>query len=342
MTKRKQDTGDDDVKEIPKKKYICKRINIKISTIDDLIYLGELHNPKSKVRYNINIESLYHILPSLRELKNLIGMDKIKKNIVSQILYFLQNLHEGNLDMLHTVIQGPPGVGKTEVARIIAKIYSSMGILDNDIFISAKRSDLIGQYLGETAIKTQKIINLCRGGVLLIDEAYSLGNKEGRDSYSKECIDTLNQNLTENKHRFMCIIVGYKDALEKCFFSVNPGLARRFNIRYTIEAYSPEELKNIMIAMIRKTGWSIKEPISDNLPDSFFIKNKSEFPNFGGDIETLFFNMKLYHSRRVFLLEDSEKKILTIDDLNGGFEEYKTNQGKEKPEEHPSYLRMYI
>jgi hypothetical protein len=291
MSKRKRDLLKDE-EDFTRPKYICKRINLVISNIDDLIYLGELYKPKSKVKYNINIETLNRLLPSLRELKNLIGMEKIKKNIISQILYFLQNLHDGNLDMLHTVIQGPPGVGKTEVARIIGKIFSSMGILENDIFISAKRSDLIGQYLGETAIKTQKIINLCQGGVLLIDEAYSLGNEEGRDSFAKECIDTLNQNLTEKKNFFMCIIVGYKDALEKCFFSMNQGLARRFNIRYTIEAYKPVELRDILISMIKKYGWTIVEPINENLPESFFIKNIKEFPNFGGDIETLFFNMK--------------------------------------------------
>ena len=88
-------------------------------------------------------------------------------------------------------------------------------------FKIVKRSDLIGKYLGHTAAKTQKVIDSCKGGVLFIDEAYSLGNPEGRDSFSKECIDTINQNLTENKANLLCIIAGYKDALDKCFFAYN-------------------------------------------------------------------------------------------------------------------------
>ena len=112
--------------------------------------------------------------------------------------------------MLHCVIEGPPGVGKTEVAKILGQIYRKMGILTSDKFKSVKRSHLIGGYLGQTAIKTQKVLDECNGGVLFIDEAYSLGNSEGKDSYSKECIDTLTAHLSENKQNFICIIAGYK------------------------------------------------------------------------------------------------------------------------------------
>jgi SpoVK/Ycf46/Vps4 family AAA+-type ATPase len=120
--------------------------------------------------------------------------------------------------LLHTVIEGEPGTGKTELAEKIGKVYLKLGILKNDIFKKVKRSDLIAGYLGQTAIKTARLIEECKGGVLFIDEAYSLGNaegKDGRDSFSKECIDVLNQSLTENKNNFVCIIAGYKEDLEK-------------------------------------------------------------------------------------------------------------------------------
>ena len=135
----------------------------------------------------------------------------LKKTIFYQLMYFIQNLHDGKLDMLHTIIQGPPGVGKTELGKILCDLYSSLGVLKNKKYIIAKRSDLIGGYLGQTAIKTQAFIDKAKGGVLFIDEAYSLGDADKKDSFSKECIDTLNLNLTENKHQMMCIIAGYKD-----------------------------------------------------------------------------------------------------------------------------------
>ena len=97
------------------------------------------------------------------------------------------------------LVKGEPGTGKTELGNILGKIYLAVGALKNDVFRVVKRSDLIAGYLGQTAIKTQKVIDQCTGGVLFIDEAYSLGNSEQRDSFSKECIDTLNQNLSEKK-----------------------------------------------------------------------------------------------------------------------------------------------
>ena len=149
-------------------------------------------------------------------------MNSIKKNIINHIIYYLQDLDDSK-NMIHTIIQGPPGVGKSLLGKIIGDIYYYLGIFNNNLrhhrfeeyrnnypFRVAKRSDLIGRYLGETAIKTQEFIDSCYGGVMFIDEAYSLGNNEGRDSFSKECIDTINQNLTENKGNFLCIIAGYK------------------------------------------------------------------------------------------------------------------------------------
>ena len=129
---------------------------------------------------------------------------------------------------------------------------------DEFIFRIVKRADLIGKYLGHTAAKTQEVIDSCKGGVLFIDEAYSLGNAEGRDSFSKECIDTLNQNLSENKNNLLCIIAGYKESLEKCFFSYNEGLNRRFSFRYNIEPYSAEQLRDIFLCKLREIKWDIK------------------------------------------------------------------------------------
>jgi hypothetical protein len=328
-------------------KWTYEEIKKDINNINDLIELGKMYDPNKKVRYNINLYTLNKLVDPLERLNSMIGLSNIKENIVGQIIYHMQNLDENN-DMMHTVIQGSPGVGKTMLGRILGDIYFNMGILKGNRkrsrsgnrsynFKIVKRSDLIGKYLGHTAVKTQKVIDSCQGGVLFIDEAYSLGNPEGRDSFSKECIDTLNQNLTENKGNLLCIIAGYKDALEKCFFSYNEGLSRRFTFRYTIDPYSEKELREIFIKMIKEIGWSVDDK---NIPLSFFKDNYDSFKNMAGDVETLIFNCKIEHSKRVFCLPEQRKK-LNYEDIKKGFEVFCKNRGNKK-ETNEVWKAMYI
>tara|TARA_B100001059_G_C17605696_1_gene461881 strand:- start:68 stop:802 length:735 start_codon:yes stop_codon:yes gene_type:complete len=218
--------------------------------------------------------------------------------------------------MLHTIIEGSPGTGKTEVAKIIADIYLKMGILKNDKFKSVKRNDLVGQYLGHTANKTQEVINSVKGGVLFIDEAYSLGNPEGRDSYSKECIDIINQNLSEGKCDFVCIIAGYPDALKNSFFSYNQGLERRFPYRFKIDDYDEKELCDIFIKIVKENKWKFMEKFKPSV--DFFKKNKKYFKYFGGDLENYFNSCRISHARRAMTIHPKYKKCLTQGDLDKG------------------------
>ena len=176
-----------------------------------------------------------------------------------------------------------------------------------------------------SAQKTQRIIDEASGGVLFIDEAYSLGNQEKRDSFAKECIDTLNQNLSENKRNFICIIAGYSDELDKCFFSVNPGLRRRFPFKYTIKSYNSLELKKIFVKMIHDLKWKIDGKFMHNLIH-FFKVNHTKFTNYAGDMETLILSCKFYHSRRVFGKNIKEKRILTESDIRGGLKTFLKNK----------------
>lgn len=191
------------------------------------------------------------------------------------------------------------------------------------IFKVVSRADLIAGYLGQTALKTQKVIDSCLGGILFIDEAYSLGSDRSSDSYAKECIDTLNLNLTEKKNQLLCIIAGYKDELQKCFFSYNPGLERRFPFIYQIEKYDYRELFDIFKCKLSTdSNWAL----DDSVTESFFKKNINYFPNYGGDIEVFLFSCKIKHARRLFqLLNDNTKKdiakktkVLNIQDLEEG------------------------
>ena len=203
----------------------------------------------------------------------MIGMKSVKESIVEQILYYVQNFEHKNNNMLHTVIEGPPGVGKTELGKILSEIFSSMGAIKSNKFKVVRRTDLIGEYLGHTAQKTQNVINESSGGVLFIDEAYSLGNKDKRDSYAKECIDTLNQNLSENKGSMICIIAGYPNQLEECFFSFNSGLRRRFPFTHKIESYNNIEMSKIFINMVEKCYWNLDGNKNDFL-EKFLRKIK--------------------------------------------------------------------
>ena len=330
--------------EEDKKKIKMPNLKI-INDIDDLITLGKTyHCKKNKELNGINLRLLCNLVTPLTELKMMVGMKSVKASIVSQILFFLQGFNKNNKcnncvdctyklpcarnheDMLHTVITGPPGVGKTELGKILAKVYKEMGVLSKGHFTLVTRSDLIGKYLGHTADMTQKKINECAGGVMFIDEAYALGHVDGRDSFSKECLDTLNQNLSE-KRDFLCIIAGYKDNLDKCFFKANEGLKRRFTFRYDIENYNGDELKDIFLLKLAKDNWDIDMNMNEITKfNEFFKTNKHHFPNYGGDVETLFLNCKIYHGKRMLFNDPSKRRKLSLNDVESGFKTYLDNR----------------
>ena len=219
-------------------------IDININNLDDLINIIEKYPYEKNYKYNIDLKSLHLIRNELIDLNNMIGMDGIKNSILNQLLYFLQKLHintKGESDYKHTIIYGPPGTGKTEIAQIIGKMYSKIGILKNNIFKKVTRNDLVAGYLGQTALKTTDVIKSCLGGCLFIDEAYSLGNSNDLDSFSKECIDTLCENLSNHKNDLMVIIAGYEEDINNLLLNINKGLDSRFIWRFKIENYNGEK-----------------------------------------------------------------------------------------------------
>ena len=296
---------------------------MKINNLDDLIKLSKMYDPLEKKKYVINMKVLNRCLNNLIKLNSMIGMKAIKQNVVNLFFFYLQDFYgEEKKQMLHTIIEGTPGSGKTEVAQILAKLYYDLGIVKTNKFIIAKRSDLIGKYLGHTAANTQKIFDKAEDGVIFIDEAYSLGNKKGSDSFSKECIDTINQNLTEKKGKVIVIIAGYKKELMESFFSYNPGLLRRFPFRFTINPYSAEDLMKIYLKKLNDDKWSISE---NSIKIDFFIKNKNFFKYNGGDMETLWGFTKIVHARRVFGLNINKRKKINKQDLNEAFKLFTNN-----------------
>ena len=323
--------------------------NILIYSIQDILNLINQYPKNSRLNNSIEMEMLHNIKEPLIKLNNMIGMESVKKNIIYQILYYIQGFHKmttnynresrersENNDYLHTIIYGPPGTGKTEIARLIGDIFRKIGILKNDRFRKVTRADLIAGYLGQTAIKTKGVIKDCLGGVLFIDEAYSLGSPDQRDSFSKECIDTLCESLSYYKNDIMVIIAGYKNELNTCFFNYNKGLESRFTWSYKTEEYTPNQLKKIFKKMIIESGWKHNLKITDK----WFDKHKNDFKSFGRDMEQLFAKTKICHSNRVFGMSCENRGIINDKDINLGFELFLDNKKDETCEKYNE--TMYI
>ena len=198
------------------------------------------------------------------------------------------------------------------------------GKKEDFVFKIYKRADLIGQYLGHTAIKTQKAIDECIGGVMFLDEAYSLGGPDEKsDIYTKECLDTINQNLSENKKNFILIIAGYPEQLDKCFFSHNEGLKRRFAFRYHIEKYTTAELAEMLTLKIKQNKWNLESEITKSDIIKLIDSSKEMFENFGGDIESWFLHVKISHGVRIFGKHPKLRRKINLEDLKNGLEQFK-------------------
>ena len=340
------DTKDNDEEDqFTEENYPFEWLGPNIKNIDNLIALGEKYDPKIKKRYNLNLKKLNSLVEPLKQLRDMIGMENVKKIIFDQLIYYLQCLDDKNTDMLHTVITGPPGVGKTQLTHIIAKIYNRLGFLKTDNVICVKRDDLIGEYIGQTAVKTRKVLEKSIGGVLLIDEAYSLTPTSEKD-FARECIDLINMFLSEHAHEMACIIAGYKKPIYEKFFTQNEGLARRFTHHFDITGYNSEELALIFRKYVKGQNWDLSISIEDIT--QFIQQHLADFPHFGGDMTTLFACCKKSHSKRLLMIETEEqllasKKKLSLLDIEDGFKifcEIKAKNGEDE-NDRSKYIHMY-
>ena len=320
---------------------ITTRINIEmdVETLEDLIHLGKKVGTEFKlephIEYNIDLAMIRDLLPEMEDLNGMIGQDEFKKQVVTLILYYSMRLNRKNDDLLHTAIYGEPGIGKTEFAQKLAKIYLKMGVLRNNIFRKVRRGDLIAGFLGQTSLKTAEVLNSVRGGVLFIDEAYSIGNSSGKDtqdSYSKECLDLINQSLTEMREGddkyFILMIAGYKDELKRNFFGMNDGLERRFSIHFTMEPYNAKEMVDIFTKKVLESGWGIERGA---LTEEFMTEHYECFKFFGGDMELLFVKCKIAHSKNLLAGKSKIKRCISVMDVKDGFALFMKNSSGADP-----------
>lgn len=285
-----------------------------------------IKSKKNEIFYSIEIKGNLKIIPVKNEVYKLMvrksqsTYSRIKITSIGNGEYYGFAVDKNRLYMLEdcTITHN------STLCGILAKLYMHMGVVSKGNLVIANRSDLVGQWLGETSIKTKKILESALGGVILIDETYSLGNSEGRDSFSKECIDCINQYLSEHKD-IVCIIAGYENELNNCFFKHNPGLDRRFPWKYHIETYTPKELYNIFIRQLEKSGWRTELTEEDFLEKIFKKDTKHYFTNNGGDTKNFLDKCKIQHARRIFGKQalSKKKKCLTEEDIIKGFNIYK-------------------
>lgn len=396
------------------------------------------------------------LVSALKELDSIVEMKSAKEAICLQLQYIimkvLANVSTTNIfddHMLHTVISGPPGIGKTHLGKILAQIWYSLGILkgrqrselshpevpeipestyqnfisqydtvirttnsqlnkaaddldesirkingyvhyyndaytesilrslqthqsllrqvtvqnttpvivptneENDdlSFRVATRADFVDKFVGHTAPKTYELLQSCIGGVLFIDEAYSLINSDN-DSFGMEALTELNKFMSEHPNEIIVIFAGYKDLLDLTIFKAQPGLRRRCSWIFEIDSYTPIGLSYIFKRQLSLYNWSI-HPQIDLV--SFFTQNLDKFSNFGGDTHRLVFYCKLYHMHHRFVIltdepvvgqkrkrqEIEDDKLITKRTLLAAFEKYQENKSDIKAIDEPPY-GMYI
>jgi SpoVK/Ycf46/Vps4 family AAA+-type ATPase len=306
-------------------KYEFKLLEDDINNLEDLIKLGKKYESvfkPMKKKFNLNIRVLSEMVPHLEELNNMVGMKNIKDAIFDKIILFLQGLDDNPNDYHHIVLYGGPGMGKTVVAKIIGKIYAKMGLLSKGDFKEISLTDLKGGYIGQSEIKTQKMLDESKGCVVFMDEAYSLGSEDKIDSYSQGIIDLINPYLDKFRNDFIFIIAGYKKDLDSRFFRGNQGLKSRFGLWLEIEKYNADNLRDIFIKKVLDNKWFADDK---EIPIDFFNENKEVFKFFGRDIENLFSKCKIAHAKRVLFSNPDEKKNITKQDLINGYNLYKNH-----------------
>ncbi len=230
-----------------------------------------------------NTENLLY--ESLAELNALTGLDKIKTEIneMVQLVKFYQETGKDVLSKfsLHTVFTGNPGTGKTTVARIVAKIYKGLGILEKGHLIEVDREGLVAGYVGQTAIKTSDKIKEAMGGILFIDEAYSLAQGKGSQyDFGAEAIQVLLKRMEDQRGKFGVIVAGYTDNMYE-FIQSNPGLKSRFDKYFEFEDYSPEDMFSIAAGLFKKEEAQPDPAATEHLKSYFSFLHSNRDKHFG-------------------------------------------------------------
>jgi SpoVK/Ycf46/Vps4 family AAA+-type ATPase len=257
----------------------------------------------------------------LAELESFTGMDGIKRDVRSLInLLKIQKQRESQglsvvKPSLHMVFTGPPGTGKTTVARIMGRVFKALGVLKTGQIIEIDRSGLVAGYVGQTAIKVDEVVQKAQDGILFIDEAYTLSPSDGQDSFGQEAIDTLLKRMEDNRDSLVVIVAGYEEEMQR-FIESNPGFKSRFNKYISFDDYKPEELIEIFVSIVKKNKYIANEELILLLHSKFSELYNARTKSFGNGrvVRNLFEKIVENQSNRLALIESalSENDLQTL------------------------------
>lgn len=243
---------------------------------------------------------------ALAELDGMIGLDAVKKQVESIVKFIkISKLREKSGSKTqpmsyHLVFSGNPGTGKTTVARIIADIYSALGILRTGQLVEVGGKDLVGQYVGKTETKTRKVIKKALGGVLFIDEAYLLAKKKAKGDYGKDAIGVIMKAMEDHRDDLVVIVAGY-DKLMKDFIESNPGLKSRFTTKIFFEDYNGKQLYEIFESMVRAGGYRLEVPavvLAKVYFEKMYRERDKDFGN-GRDVRNSYEKLRMLQTGRL-------------------------------------------
>ncbi|VXB32417.1 conserved hypothetical protein [Flavobacterium sp. 9AF] len=263
--------------------------------------------------YEVENDSLEKVLEELHEL---IGLENVKKD-VSELVNLLKvqqkRTAQGlkNIEItLHTVFLGPPGTGKTTVARLLGRIFKQLDFLSQGQMIETDREGMVAGYVGQTATKVDAIVTEAKGGVLFIDEAYALSQNLGND-YGAEAVNTLLKRMEDFRDDFAVVVAGYDEPMQ-VFIDSNPGLRSRFNRYFHFDHFSPDELFAIFEIYCKKSDFILTEEAKEKLKDTFELLFEKRDDSFGNArvIRNVFEKVIQKQANRIVLLKRISKKAL--------------------------------
>lgn len=272
----------------------------------------------------------------LKELNSMTGLANVKKDIQTLVNYIrVEKIRQdkgmaNNPLSLHTVFFGPPGTGKTTVARLLGRIFKAMGLISRGHVVEVARADLVAPYVGQTAPRTMKAIDSALHGILFIDEAYTLTPDNGSNDFGQEALDTILKRMEDDRDKLIVVVAGYTNEMNH-FLESNPGLKSRFNRYFYFNDYSPSELTEIFVNMCSSRHFTITAEISKMVHRYMEAACETKDKSFGNGrmVRNFFEKLVQIHSDRVSLIENPDDATLTSfneEDIEIASNQPKTNQ----------------